>query len=72
MVGTRRGMSTYGPVKKTKKKNVIKNYKVVIDVHGIQIKGIAIRGNDDGKSEGVSSPPKPKEFKQKSLKKTTD
>ena len=40
-----------------------------MNVHGVQIKGIEITGNLDGKFGGVTSPSKPKEFKWKSQKK---
>lgn len=74
MVVTRRGTSAYVPAKKLiKNKNIEKNItKVVKSVHGVRMKGIAVRGNVDGKSEGASSPTKLQEIIQKFMKNVSE
>lgn len=58
MVGIRRETCTFDYKKKTiKNKFVKKNIdKYVTNAHGVQMKGILIRENVNGKSGGISSP----------------
>lgn len=56
MVGTRQGTNTSGKEKKKQKKvkRSSKDYKVFINVHGVNMKGIVTRGMGDGQAGGPS------------------
>lgn len=68
MVGTRKGMNTYGNTNKTPKKKRHEKDVVVTKDHEDHVKGVKIRRKGNVKSEGISSLIKPEDVQGKASK----